>query len=1418
MSNSLTAKAGKQDFPQETEVFVFPTSFAQQRLWFLDQLAPGNPFYNVSAALRLTGSLNLAALHQAFNKIVDRHETLRTTFIIIEGQPVQAISPTLTVPLPIIDLRNQVRQSAKVQQLVTAEAKRPFNLTTGPLLRVTLLQLGEAEYLLLLNLHHIVADGWSISVLIRELGTLYTGFLEDKRYSFQEWLPPSPLPELPIQYADFAEWQREWLQTVGTNGCSPLQTQLNYWRSKLENLSTLNLLTDRPRPAVPTYRGAKQFLEVPQSLSRALETLSQQEGVTLFMTLLAAFQTLLYRYTQQEDIAVGSPIANRNRSEIEGLIGFFVNSLVLRTDLSGNPTFRELLNRVREVTLVAYAHQDLPFEKLVEELHCARDLSRHPLFQVVFSLQNTPIEALELPGLTLSQFEFDSETAKLDLEFHLWQDSESIKGQVIYSTDLFDDATITRMLGHFQTLLASIVTNPEQHLIDLPWLTAREQQQLLIDWNDTRKEYPDKCFHQLFEAQVEQTPDATALKSENVSLTYRELNIQANQLAHHLQQLGVVPDMLVGICVERSLSMIVGLLGILKAGGAYVPLDPSLPQERLNFMVEDAKISLLLTHSSLIKAPLVKGGWGDLLSVCIDEDWATITQQSHENPITCISNNNLAYVIYTSGSTGKPKGVLIEQRGLSNLARATIEVFNLQPSHRILQFASLSFDASIFEIVMALTAGATLYLANFESLLPGQPLLQILREKAITHVTLPPAVLAVLPTDSLPALQTIICAGESCSQEIIRRWWNSKRKFFNAYGPTEATVWSTVAEINAVDEKLPIGRPIANTQIYILDKHLQPLPVGIPGELCIAGEGVARGYLNQPELTAEKFIANPFNDKKQFGSVGDVEIFSIPPTPLKKGGLISSLKSRVREELNKARLYKTGDLARYQPDGNIEFLGRIDNQVKIRGFRIELSEIETILIQHETVQKTIVIAKDNLSGDKYLVAYIVPNVETRYIASHAHVTSVLREFLKEKLPEYMMPKAFVMLESLPLTEVGKVDRNAIAALNIPTNSTDKTFIAPRTPSESTLAKIWAEVLNIERVGINDNFFDLGGDSLLSVRLLDQIYQKFERTLPLSTLFLNPTVESLASCLSSDADSLPWSPLVPIQPDGSNPPFFCVHPIFGVVFPYYELAQHLGKNQPFYGLQPIGLNGETPLTSIEDMAARYIEALRKVQPKGPYFLGGWSFGGLVAFEMAQQLEKAGEEVALLAMLDAAAPIKSNIPSLANVFKFLLITVIPYMWSFLFDYLNLIIAFAKERINSLTSEIPIFDKLDRIIRTLEVNLFSRLTWGDAATMMSEESRLRILNELAIRPMLRVFYTNSQAVHNYVPQVYSKQITLFRTKVQSSVDREDMSIGWDRLANQKTKVNIIPGNHLTMLRKPHIQVLAAQLKACIAALNHS
>ncbi|MCL1465995.1 non-ribosomal peptide synthetase [Argonema galeatum] len=1344
--NCLKADDKKLNIEQEAEVFVFPASFAQQRLWFFDRLAPGNPFYNVSTAVRLKGCLNLTALEQTFNEIVRRHETLRTTFVMVEGQPVQAIAPSLTIPLPVINLQNRslTEQETETRRLTIHEAKHPFNLAEGPLLRVTLLQLSEKEYVLLLNLHHIVADGWSIGVLIKELGILYTAFVKKQL---------SPLPELPLQYADFAEWQRQWLQG------EVLETQLAYWRQHLNGITILNLPTNRPRPAIQTYRGTKQFLTISPFLSKALESLNQQENVTLFMTLLAAFQTLLYRYTGQEDIAVGSPIANRNLSEIEALIGFFVNSLVLRTDLSGNPTFRELLSRVKEVAMGAYAHQDLPFEKLVEVLHPERDLSRNPLFQVSFSLQNTPVEALYLPELTLSLLEVDTGTAKLDLEFHLWSDLESLKVQVVYSTDLFDDTTITRMLGHFQTLLESIVANPEYRVSELPILAEAERHQLLVEFSHNQSKIPspkskiEQCFHQLFEAQVEESPDAIALVFENQQLTYRELNIRANQLAHHLQQLGVVPDVLVGICLERSLDMIVGLLSILKAGGAYLPLDPTYPQERLNFMLEDAQVSILLTHS------LKKGGWGDIQDglsiVYLDKDWDIIAQQSQFNPISNLTPANLAYAIYTSGSTGKPKGVLLLHQGLFNLAEAQIDIFNVQPSSRILQFASLSFDASIFEIVMALGTGATLYLAKKESLLPGQSLIKLLRDNAISHITLPPAVLSVLPKEELPALQTIICAGESCSQDIVKHW-ACDRRFFNAYGPTEVTVWATIAEIKDDSEKPPIGRPILNTQVYILDKNLQPVPIGITGELYISGDGVGKGYLNRPHLTAEQFI------------------------PLSETGFLEETQeTRFLGEtgfLEVAKLYKTGDLARYRQDGNIEFLGRIDEQVKIRGFRIELGEIEAVLSQHPAVREAVAvsdIALEEASGNKRLVAYIVPEQNlTPTIVE-------LRNFLKTKLPEYTIPSVFVVLDSLPLTPNGKVDRRALPALlNLKFPSNLQLNVAPRTPIESTIAKIWAEVLNLELVGIHDNFFYLGGDSLLAIRLMDAIEKQFNRELPLSALFLNPTIEGLASILATQTNSLPWSPLVPIQPKGSKPPFFCVHPVFGVVFPYYELAYNLGEDRPFYGLQPLGIDGENPpLNGIEDMATYYIDELRTVQPIGPYFLGGWSFGGLVAFEMAQQLQKSGQQVALLAVLDTLAPVPSNKVSFWHGLKFLLTTATRYIWPFLMDYFYLVAYPNRQK----SQNIP------------------------------QESRRRILKELTSKSILKVFQANSEAAVNYVPQIYPNRITLLRSSDRSIVASQDPTMGWNELAGSGVEVHVVSGNHLTMLRKPNVQALAEQLKVC-------
>jgi amino acid adenylation domain-containing protein len=1046
----------------EEEVFIFPVSFAQARLWFLEQLVPGNSFYNVATAVLLSGSLKVAALEQTFNEIVRRHEVLRTSFRMVEEQLVQVIAPRFLVALPLIDLQQlpASEREHQMQRLIAEESVRPFDLAQGSLLRVQLLVLGEAEHVLLLTMHHIVADGWSIGVLMRELRVLYAAYATNQ---------PSPLPDLPIQYADFAQWQRQWLQG------EVFETQLNYWQQQLDDLPTLNLPTDRPRLAVQSYRGATQYLELPPSLTQALEALSQQAGVTLFITLFAAFQTLLYRYTGAEDIAVGSPIANRNRSEIEGLIGFFVNSLVLRTNLSGNPTFRELLHRVREVALGAYAHQDLPFEKLVEELQPQRDLSHMPLFQVMFALQSAPTPALEFVGLKLNFLEIESTTAKFDLTLSIENTEQGLKGSWEYNTDLFDAATIKAMVAHFQNLLSSIIADPEQRLSDLPLLSEAERHQVLVEWNNTGAEYPNLCIHQLFEAQVEQTPDAVAVVFEDKQLTYQELNSRSNQIAHHLLALGVCLDMLVGICTEPCVEMVVGLLGILKAGAAYLPLDPTYPQQRLNWMLADSSVQVLLTQQHLIEKLQVPS------IICLD----THTKQEGK-PLTLSppappappAPDNLAYVIYTSGSTGKPKGVAVAHGSLLNLVFWHQQAFSVSPTTRATQMAATAFDACGWEIWPYLSAGASIYFVDDLTRKQPTKLRDWLLAQEITISFLPtPLAQRVLALDwpESVALRTLLTGGDK-----LQHYPNVSLPFavVNNYGPSENTVVTTSGMVARAQSGVPtIGRPIANTQVYLLDEQLQPVPVGARGELYISGDGVARGYLHRPELTAQRFIPHPFSQQPG------------------------------------ARLYKTGDIARFRTDGNIEFLGRMDSQVKLRGFRLELGEIEAVLVQHPAVQQTVVIVREDVPGDKRLVAYVVWN------QGQALVTSDLRCFLQEKLPEYMMPSTFVVLEALPLTPNGKVNRQALSAPD-PSRELEKAYVAPRTPVEEVLVGIWASVLGLKQVGVHDNFFELGGHSLLATQLTSRVRDAFQVELPLHTLFEAPTVAGMAKYI----DTVMWAAL------------------------------------------------------------------------------------------------------------------------------------------------------------------------------------------------------------------------------------------------------------------------------------------------------
>jgi amino acid adenylation domain-containing protein len=1869
---------------------TFPLSFAQQRLWFLYQLAPNNPFYNVPAAIRLTGNLDKAALERSFREIVRRHAALRTRFTTLEGQPVQIIEPEINIELAVVNLQTVAMNDREQisQQLATTEAQRPFNLTTDPLLRLTLLQFDPTESVLLLTMHHIVADGWSLGVLIRELACCYTALVEGR----------SPvLPPLPIQYTDFACWQHNNLQG------ELLEKQLAYWRKQLQDLPILELPSDRPRPAVQTYRGATYPLHISPSLTQALEVLSQQSGVSLFMTLLAAFQTLLHRYTGQEDIAIGSPIANRHRSELEGLIGFFVNSLVLRADLSGNPTFRELLERVRQVALEAYEHQDLPFEKLVEELDPDRDLSRNPLFQVAFALQNAPMQALELPDLKLEAAPLESGSTRFDLEIHLWepthglrslwQSQEGLSGFISYSTDLFDRDRMGRLIQHFQTLLEGIIANPNDRLSDLPLLTPTERQQILVEWNrsplpplqqlgnnfqvlqfqeDLGEFLQDCCFHHLFAAQVHANPEAIALVSAQGSLTYAELNQRANRLANTLQQMGVQPDSLVGLCVDRSTDMVIGILGILKAGGAYVPLDAALPSDRLHFMLTDTQVSILLTQSWLVE----KLPRSQAKMLCLDQPLPLAPKLHALNPQflgklagssselkdarATVTADNLAYVIYTSGSTGTPKGVLLTHRGLCNVVAAQQQVFHLSHSSRILQFSSLSFDASIFEIALAFGAGSTLYIPPQSAQLPGMGLIQFLQDNAITHALLTPAVLAVLPSAELPDLQVLITGGEACSSQVVDRW-ATNRHFFNAYGPTETTIWATIAELQVGDNPSTIGHSILNTQVYILDASLNPVPAGIPGELYIGGIGLAKGYLHRPELTAERFVANPF-----WGS-GDRDM--------------DNREKLLPSDSPTALLYKTGDRAQYRTDGTIEFLGRVDYQIKIRGFRVELGEIEATLQRHPAIRDAVAITVGE-SHEKCIVAYfsldrqhlhtalqslqdqhiqhwqtlynqtyqgegqtaddlisdpklnitgwnssytgepipleqmqewvndrvqqvlalkpkrvleigcgtglllfqIAPHCQTyvgtdfsafsletiqtqldtlnlsqvkllhrvatdftgidlvsfdvvilnsivQYFPSRNYLLEVLtgamqvvapggalligdvrslplltafhswvqfcqadatmerdqlrqriersrfeepelvidpaffyqlddrfpqirqvqirlsrgrsqnemtqfrynvllhikqclsaqnssgkafpqiplgqegngkqyhwqmdaittedvkdwlienepetlaitnvtnrrvnaairveqwlsnkeapktvermrdllkesveqgidpqdwwdletvlpynveitwstqshsgdydvllirrdvdaevdllapkqpdllsdydtneplqsnfarqliselRQYLRQTLPRYMLPAAFVPMETLPLTSSGKVDRIQIAEQAHDTLSslrdnsihTSETTNTPLTTIETTLIEIWQELLRLKQVDIHDNFFELGGHSLLATQMTSRVRDAFGLELPLKNVFEAPTIAQLAPILEAlrDATSTPIipplvrldrtayrrkrptsappsgqpsqlndqgeiqngatenhdrpksqiqnapaiptrSPLVPLTLGKSKQPFFCVHPMFGVVFPYLELAHYLGSDRTFYGLQPLGLDGKSsPLNRIEAIAAYYIQAIQTIQPDGPYFLGGWSFGGLVAFEMAQQLTQAGQQVELLAILDTPAPCKKL--SFYQSLKFLLGTALWSTLPFLLDYS----ALATKRLQSHNSW-----------------LF-RGQWAAIARLMPEESQLQLLNESAIRTLLPIVYANSQATYRYVPQPYPHQLTLFKATEQPDSLQHEPTLNWNLLANN-IQLHHVPGNHLSLLKQPHVQTLAQQLRQCLS-----
>jgi len=1342
----------------KTQTTVSPLSYGQKALWFLYRSAPESAAYHVSFCARIRSALDVAALRRSFQALVDRHGALRAVFKSRDGEPMQEIAGQRDVCFETTDCTGCTGE--ELHQSVTAAYRRPFDLEREPAFRVHLFARAADDHVLLVTVHHIVYDAWSLWLNLDEIRQLYAAEASGSA-------SPLALPARP--YRDYIGWQEEML--AGPQG----ERLWNFWKNELAGeLPTLNLPTDHPRPPVQTYRGASYRCKLSAELTQQIRKLAQSESVTPFMLLLAAFQVLLYRYTGQQDILIGSPTTGRGEARFAGVVGYFVNPVVLRANLAGNPAFRSFLQRVFKTALNAFAHQDFPFPLLVERLQPRRDPSYAPLFQVSFVYQKPQRSAAGTDwlgwseaagarsnwgGLEIEYFDMPQQEGQFDLELELLEAESSFRCLFKYNTDLFEAATIARLARHFESLLSGIVAAPHQPIDRLPLLDAAERDQILRDWNATAVDYPQGAWvHQLFERQAEAVPAAPALAFAGQSLRYAELNERANRLAHYLRSAGAGPDCVVGVCLERSVDMVVALHAVLKAGAAYLPLDPDYPPERLDYMAADAGVKLLLTHAALAARWRAAGA----RTVALDTEWPRIAEQPAHNPEVGLTVDNLAYVIYTSGSTGKPKGVAVPHRGLLNRLQWMQAQYRLDASDRVLQKTPFSFDVSVWEFFWPFMAGAALVVAPPGDHRDSRRLVELIRDQRITTLHFVPSMLRAFLGDagaaSCLSLKRVICSGEALPHDLQQRFFATLgAELHNLYGPTEASIdvshWT--CRRDSKDAVVPIGFPIANTALYVLDANLSPLPIGVAGELHIGGVGLARGYLNKPELTAEKFIRDPFGHAP--------------------GG----------------RLYKTGDLARYRPDGAIEYLGRLDHQVKIRGFRIELGEIETVLSQCPEVKSSVVVAREE-HGDKRLVAYVAGR------DGNFPAEATLREFLTARLPDYMVPAVFVVLEDLPLNANGKIDRNALPASG--TVNKAKDFIPPRDAIEQALVRQWEALLKVRPIGVRDKFFELGGHSLLAVNLMAWIEKEFGKNLPIATLFRKPTIEQLGEVLREQARSPAASPLVPIQPGGLAPPFFCAAGGGGSVLYYYLLANHLGPDQPFYGLQAIGLDGaREPLARVEDLAAAYLEEIRKVRPHGPYLLGGHCFGGLVAFEASQQLRRQGEEVALLVVMDVPARRPEGDPAPAGADD---ITWLVKLAGVIKESSGKDLGVTREALQPFDAEARLHYFKERM---------------QAAGFLPPGADVS-----PVRGLLRVFVANSTA--RYAPQdVRPVPIVLFRAGEPhpdydfSPADDpgrpiEQSSLGWSAYAQGEVAVHVVPGNHITMMSEPHVARLAERVKQCL------
>jgi amino acid adenylation domain-containing protein len=1313
-------------------------SFSQERLWFMEKLVQGTCAFNMLNGLLIRGDMDRDALERGIREIVKRHEVLRSNLIFSGGKVWQSVSPVPGRVVEFVDLSDLPEEDrvAEAKRMAVALAKKPYDLSKDVLFRTVLIKISHGEHLLAMLSHHSVFDGWSVRLFAAELSTIYSSFVEGK---------PSPLPALEIQYGDYSDWQRRRFEGGGYDA------EWEYWEHRLgKDLPVLELETDRPRGSRQSYTGDMVTLIAPRELVVRLKQLGVRNGCTLYMTLLTAFYVYLYRYSGSEDMVVGCPVAGRQERVLEGLMGFFINTLPIRADISTNSTFTEFLGKVRKLCLDAYRNQGIPFDKVVEKLNPARDLSHSPVYQVLFQLRNYPTPEMSSPKIRLEPFEFGWVTSQVDLTIDLLEIKEGLRCELEFPSELFERSSAERMARNWLRLLEGIAEEPERKLSELPLMADEELKMRVVDRNRTRTDYPrDMCIHQRFEAKAAEAPDAVAITHDGVSVTYRELNEQANQLAHHLKALGMGKGDLVGVCLERSVEMVAAFLAVLKVGGAYVPLDPNSPQQRMLSIIGTLKDRMVVT-SSKQEGRLPPSS--TVLS--LDRECNEIRKRPKDNLPNNAGAEDMAHVIHTSGSLGAPKGVCCSHRGVMRVAVNTNYV-DLKPDDTVVHASSPVFDAATFELFGALLNGARILIVDKETLLAGEEFADLLRRERATVMFITTALFNLKAREAprtFGSLKTLMFGGEAADPSSVRRVlaMGAPNRLLNMYGPTENTVFSTFFEVREVPDgstSIPIGGNISNSTSYILDEELHPVPTGVKGEIYVSGDGVALGYVNQPELSRSAFLQNPFEPNSM--------------------------------------MYRTGDLGKFLEDGNIEFLGRGDLQVKIRGFRVELDEVESALTSHPSVKAGAVVLKGGGAGqEKRLVAYILPiegaDVKPEEIRSH----------VQGLLPDYMVPSTYVMIDSLPLTPTGKVDRRSLPEL--PTASSQaEPAEKPGDTIEAKLALLWCHVLGVTHVGMDDNFFELGGHSLMSVRLFSLIEEKFSVRLPLTTIFRAPTVAMLAEEIRKarpvDSDSL-----VPLQASGTRPPLFLVHAQDGEVLNYGHLVHALGSDQPVYGLRAKGLHGGVELPeTVEEMARSYVAEIREVQPHGPYHIAGFCSGSIIAFEMAQQLLGAGETMGLLGLIDNEAPS----PSKWNSHRWGRSMLLRESLFFWLDILR----YGKKR-NApesleLVSRAVLLERLWMAFFKV-IPVFTVMLPGEARQLPKDWEAV-IINQ-------------TRAMLLYRPKRYEGVITVFKREMQPLINSPDPTDGWQAYAGGGIVVVPTKGRgHFDMIKPPNVSATAEKLR---------